>query len=450
MRTRIGMALALGLCVLAGCGGGNGSAPFTPPGNNNAVTHKAIAGYTLTDLGAADYYYYGSSYYGLNRGATLAVNSAGQVVSSAGPHAVVWQNGTPTTLSDAYSSASDLNDNGQIVGQGNVNTTNWQWHAVLWQNGKATDLGTLNGNDPGSYGYSWANAINDVGQVVGSSTTSGWAYDGFLWQNGKMIDLGTLGGGYSTAAGINHSGQVVGWSSVAGSQYTYYPVNAFVWQNGKMTSLGTLPGGTSSDASAINDAGQIVGSSDSAPQGLYNSRPLRAVVWQNGTVVDLGTLGGPGSIAFDINNAGQIVGSANTSTVSNENPPFFWGGTGGSGASGGGPSPPGSGGGGTGGGTGSGAGGSGNGGNGQGNGNGNPINAGAGGGRAPAVKRGIGDTYVAHAFLYAGGQMYDLNNLIPANTGWELTQATGISESGQIAGYGVLNKRIHAFLLTAP
>ncbi|HLK59317.1 MAG TPA: hypothetical protein VKU00_22345, partial [Chthonomonadaceae bacterium] len=99
----------------------------------------------------------------------------------------------------------------------------------------------------------------------------------------------------------------------------------------------------------------------------------------------------------------------------------------------------------------------GNGNNQNGNPGGTPISSGAGGGVSSrsAVRshsaghtRGIGDTYVAHAFIYAAGQMTDLNSYLPPNSGWELIQATGINRSGQIVGYGTLNQRIHAFLLS--
>ena len=43
-------------------------------------------------------------------------------------------------------------------------------------------------------------------------------------------------------------------------------------------------------------------------------------------------------------------------------------------------------------------------------------------------------------FLYTGEQMYDLNTLIPADSGWVLEEATAINTSGQIVGTGT-NKR---------
>ena len=74
---------------------------------------------------------------------------------------------------------------------------------------KVQDLGTLGGS------RSWASAINDSGEVVGSSYLAGDQNNhAFLYKDGKMIDLGTLGGTSSVAKGIyvTDSTKVVGWS----------------------------------------------------------------------------------------------------------------------------------------------------------------------------------------------------------------------------------------------
>jgi probable HAF family extracellular repeat protein len=54
-----------------------------------------------------------------------------------------------------------------------------------------------------------------------------------------------------------------------------------------------------------------------------------------------------------------------------------------------------------------------------------------------------------HAFLYTpGGGMVDLNTFVDPLSGWELLDADGINDSGQITGQGLINDEYHAFLLT--
>ena len=46
-----------------------------------------------------------------------------------------------------------------------------------------------------------------------------------------------------------------------------------------------------------------------------------------------------------------------------------------------------------------------------------------------------GDT---HGFLWTDGRMQDLNDLIPIGSGWEIIEANGINERGQIAAVGAI------------
>src|SRR5262249_3242041 len=56
----------------------------------------------------------------------------------------------------------------------------------------------------------------------------------------------------------------------------------------------------------------------------------------------------------------------------------------------------------------------------------------------------------AHAFLHRNGVMVDLNDLIPAGSGWELIDAYSINDRGDIVGYGFRDGGFvaHAFRLS--
>jgi probable HAF family extracellular repeat protein len=224
-------------------------------------------------------------------GAVQSAVLAASVSGAAGSAQGRWRIIDLGTLGGEASFAQAINDRGQIVGT--TFNKSWDDRAFLWQNGKMTDLGML----PGGTG-SGALAINDRGQILGWSTTKDGHQHAVLWQNGKITDLGTLGGrlhaeGYFA---INSARQAIGWSETKNRRS-----RSFLWQNGKMTDLGTL-GGPDTHASAINDHGQIVGQTTTKTES-------RAFVWQNGKMTDLGTLpGGSESEARAINEQGQIVG----------------------------------------------------------------------------------------------------------------------------------------------
>ncbi len=125
--------------------------------------------------------------------------------------------------------------------------------------------------------------------ALGLSTASGQRY--------QVTDLGVVPGQQlSRSAAINQQGQVAGSSQSFASRYT----------NGVQESLGTLPGGTSSAGLAINNLGAVAGHST-----YQNGGSIRqAALFQNGTVIDLGVLpaGGSSSYGLGINDKNEVVG----------------------------------------------------------------------------------------------------------------------------------------------
>ena len=164
---------------------------------------------------------------------------------------------------------------------------------------KFTDLGAL---IPGE-ANSDACAINASGEVVGGFTLSTGAGGGFLYSNGTVQILTAFGVGTGVAAGgpsgINDAGMMAGTLGISGVGY-----HACVYSNGTLTDLGTT-GGADSEATAINDSGQVVGWSNPAPgQGSED-----AFLYGNGTMTDLDALlgGAHHSTALAINNSGQVL-----------------------------------------------------------------------------------------------------------------------------------------------
>jgi probable HAF family extracellular repeat protein len=115
-----------------------------------------------------------------------------------------------------------------------------------------------------------------------------------------ITDLGTLGGARSDALAINELAQVVG-----SAQRSDGTTHAFFFDGSTVKDLGTI-GGPNSVATGVNDRGQIVGRSDSV---IGN---VKGFVITNGVRRSLGTLGGSNSAANAVSPLGDVVGSATT------------------------------------------------------------------------------------------------------------------------------------------
>jgi len=145
------------------------------------------------------------------------------------------------TAIEPYSSPHGINDFGHVVGEasfsGSSEGMNATAHAFLYKDGEMQDLGTLEGGS-----NSTASAINNPGQVVGNGAyNSSGHYHAFLYRGeGPMQDLGVLASGenrISYAKDINDFDKVVGYSENDYSSTTYN--TAFLYQNEEMIDLGT-------------------------------------------------------------------------------------------------------------------------------------------------------------------------------------------------------------------
>jgi probable HAF family extracellular repeat protein len=200
---------------------------------------------------------------------------------------------------------------------------------VLWENGEIVVLPTLEGGSVATTA-----AVNEEGTIiVGSSGDADHHGHAVMWvradtsgsaspsaaeyQYGnewEITDLGRLDGQYAGASDVNESGLIVGYMQDASGDF-----HGFVWDNGEHTLLPPLAGDTSTYASAINDGGQIVGTS-------YVPSPYagRAVMWTQFTdpadmlvqlAADVADLGPGTSLAATVAAAQAALARDNTNAT---------------------------------------------------------------------------------------------------------------------------------------
>lgn len=196
----------------------------------------------------------------------------------------------PTPTYQSY--ASDINTDGEIVGQ-------FDYQPAFWERDGSLFLLPVSAGNP----YGGATRINKHGEIAG------FTYDpttfeqlALFWdRDHNPTVIGTMDSAPSSAYDINDHGWVVGGTAVG----------AFVWHRKK--GIMALPGlagpSPATFAGAINNHMQIVGAS-LPPNGSVTD----AVLWENGQITDLNTLIDPNSgwllsIANGINDRGEICGS---------------------------------------------------------------------------------------------------------------------------------------------
>lgn len=326
------------------------------------------------------------------------------------------------SLGGSETFADSINDLGQVVGTSRLSNDDGS-HAFFYANGAMQDIAPINSGDirGGRLG------LNNLGYVASGLVVSDTYYPAlFRPQSAQLTTLGSLGcmsGFTGVATAVNDSGLAVGYSylSPGGTRH------AFAYHNGSMTDLGSLGG--YSGALAVNSLGVAVGFASDTPGGFG-----RAVVWEHNSIVDISN--GFESEARGINDFGQVVGQTTGPTGTHQG--FLWN-----------------------------------------NGTTENLgtlptgrnseaysinNEGVVVGAADVVSSVTYETnpitheviittnFQNHAFLFSNGSMVDLNNLISTNSGWQLYYAFGVNNSDQIVGWGSLDggEHIRSFILEIP
>src|SRR5215831_5632889 len=283
--------------------------------------------------------------------------------------------------------------------------------AFTWTlNGGIVGLPNLAGRS-----HAVSNSADDSGVVVGTAATTLFGSDRLpiMWLNGAVSQLPlpageTLGDANSVNASGVAVGSVDGGSNQRGAIYT--------GGGGSIITQTTSTGCFFVTAFGINDSGRIVG------QGIDPNNAARNVgivydIGQN-DAFEVGALPGfNGALAFGVSNSGHVVGSSMLNQGSGL--PFIWSDQGGMVAI--------------------------------------PLATGTSEGSARAVNSAgwvVGNDSSAFSipFLYDGTTTYRLADIIPQNSGWDLSMNTsssadGISDDGVIVGTGVHNGETHAYAM---
>ncbi len=181
----------------------------------------------------------------------------------------------------------------------------------------------------GSLG-SFATGIAPNGDVVGgfcpaesSGCSSGVAIHGYLFRNSSnsAVQIDVPGVLATLASGINQSGQIVGMGCNATTCSVGYPAVSqgfLLNQIGGNFTLINYPGALGTAATAVNDAGDIVGIYLACQSGNSESEVLQlpctygqvhGFLLSGGTYTNIDPPGSIGTFVGGMNNSGEIVGS---------------------------------------------------------------------------------------------------------------------------------------------
>jgi probable HAF family extracellular repeat protein len=198
------------------------------------------------------------------------------------------------------SSATGMNEAGVVIGRDSKGSYDVKYsiYPAIFEVGSPTTL--LGGN----HGYGTALGINSSKEVVGEYTVyySQHQAAGIFYTN-RVDALNPFNGSASQATGINDAGDITGFFHIGDTGRS----GAFVYHNGHYQDLGHLPGDDSAGAYGINRKGWVTGwSAVSGPGG----QGARAFLYSGGRMSAVAGSPGHDFIGYAISDRGDIAGGA--------------------------------------------------------------------------------------------------------------------------------------------
>ncbi len=299
---------------------------------------------------------------------------------------------------------SAIGENGSVVGQASY--ADGRTVAVVWRDGEVEQLPT-----PGEL-RSGATAVAGNGRVAGWIETAPRVRNAVTWQDGQFREIEGANIRMTEATGVNDDGVVCGWSRDGNGSNQIQ--SAVLWSEQEGLTAYALGHAFLTD---VNNRGQMVGTMAT----MDDRGHTYAFISDDGmTTTDLGSLEGYASHAEAMNDRGTVIG---WSMVNRLKHGFIWR-------------------------------------------DGEMVDLGTCERSDSVYAMGVnnddlvvgvcfnmrgfydgGNPRLMRAYVWDQGVMTPLNDLIEADTGWELIRATDINDKGMIVGNGMLNGESTGFLL---
>jgi len=151
--------------------------------------------------------------------------------------------------------------------------------------------------------------MNDWGTIVGELRDAPLR-TALVYRDDEVRVLPSLSaGGEAVAHAINNRGQIIGTSGSENFSYPFFPTRAVIWSNGRVQDLGLLPGCVNGEGADINDRGEAVGScNDMSEESGFILGFAHGFIWRNGVMRRISVPAGTKiCVPLRINNCGDVL-----------------------------------------------------------------------------------------------------------------------------------------------